>query len=136
MIVAALTIERRTGGFTYMRFSDGFRMKWNEAMSVYITLEQTYMKKVAGLCGTYTSNRDGKCSFALCPNRSAPNETLCLDDLLLPDGSLSASVTNFGNEWRTDSSVSLRGGSRRTDADGIRLDLVRCKSCPRRSVHR
>ena len=29
-----------------------------------------------------------------------------LDDLELPDGSLSTSVTNFGNEWRTDSGVS------------------------------
>jgi hypothetical protein len=29
-----------------------------------------------------------------------------LDDLELPDGSLSNSITNFGNEWRTDSGVS------------------------------
>jgi hypothetical protein len=28
-----------------------------------------------------------------------------LDDLVLPDGSLSTSVTNFANEWRSDSSV-------------------------------
>jgi ATP-dependent protease HslVU (ClpYQ) peptidase subunit len=28
-----------------------------------------------------------------------------LDDLELPDGSLSNSVTNFANEWRTDSTV-------------------------------
>jgi len=29
-----------------------------------------------------------------------------LDDLELPDGSLSNSVTNFANGWRTDSTVS------------------------------
>ena len=29
-----------------------------------------------------------------------------LDDMELPDGSLSNSVTNFANEWRSDSSVS------------------------------
>lgn len=34
------------------------------------------------------------------------NNAHFLDDLELPDGSLSASITNFGNEWRSDSSVS------------------------------
>ncbi|CAF4434294.1 unnamed protein product, partial [Rotaria sp. Silwood2] len=78
-----LTIERRTEDYTYLRYSDGVRCKWDNEMTIYVTVEQTYMKQVKGLCGTYTNKIE--------------------DDLELPDGSLSTSVTNFGNEWRTDS---------------------------------
>ncbi|CAF4424963.1 unnamed protein product, partial [Adineta steineri] len=52
-------------------------------MTIYVTVDQTYMKQVRGLCGTYTNNRD--------------------DDFECPDGSISLSATSFGNEWRTDS---------------------------------
>ncbi|CAF3360715.1 unnamed protein product [Rotaria sp. Silwood1] len=78
-----LTIERRTEDYTYLRYSDGVRCKWDNEMTIYVTVEQTYMKQVKGLCGTYTNKVE--------------------DDLELPDGSLSTSVTNFANEWRTDS---------------------------------
>ncbi|CAF0996864.1 unnamed protein product [Rotaria sordida] len=78
-----LTIERRTEDYTYLRYSDGVRCKWDNDMTIYVTVEQTYMKQVKGLCGTYTNKIE--------------------DDLELPDGSLSTSVTNFANEWRTDS---------------------------------
>ena len=55
----ALTIERRTGDYTYLRYSDGVRCKWDNEMTIYVTVDQTYMKQVTGLCGTYTNNRDG-----------------------------------------------------------------------------
>ncbi|CAF3556554.1 unnamed protein product [Adineta steineri] len=78
-----LTIERRTEDYTYLRYSDGLRCKWDGNMTIYVTVDQTYMKQVRGLCGTYTNNRD--------------------DDFECPDGSISLSATSFGNEWRTDS---------------------------------
>ncbi len=28
-------------------------------MAVYLTIDQTYMKQVTGLCGTYTNKKDG-----------------------------------------------------------------------------
>ena len=104
MISLAVTIERRTEDYTYLRYSDGVRLKWDQGMTVYVTVEQTYMKQVTGLCGTYTNRRNGLeiFSFSLHDDFSL---SLSLDDLELPDGSLSTSVTNFGNEWRRDSGV-------------------------------
>lgn len=58
-IISALTIERRSESFTYLRYSDGVRLKWDDALSVYVTIDQTYMKQVSGLCGTYTNKLDG-----------------------------------------------------------------------------
>ena len=46
--------------YTYLRYSDGVRCKWDGAMAIYVTVEQTYMKLLTGLCGTYTNRRDGK----------------------------------------------------------------------------
>jgi hypothetical protein len=62
----ALTIERRTENYTYLRFSDGVRCKWDNSMTIYVTLEQTYMKQVTGLCGTYTNQLAGKKINYLC----------------------------------------------------------------------
>jgi hypothetical protein len=59
-IYSALTIERRTEDYTYLHYSDGVRFKWDDSMTIYVTVEQTYMKQVTGLCGTYTNKRDGK----------------------------------------------------------------------------
>lgn len=55
----ALTIERRTEDYTYLRYSDGVRCKWNNDMTIYVTVDQTYKKQVAGLCGTYSGKTDG-----------------------------------------------------------------------------
>lgn len=55
-----MTIERRTADYTYLRYSDGVRCKWDDAMSIYVTVDQTYMKQVTGLCGTYTNLISGK----------------------------------------------------------------------------
>ena len=46
--------------YTYLRYSDGVRCKWDAGMAIYVTVEQTYMKLLTGLCGTYTNRRDGK----------------------------------------------------------------------------
>ncbi len=56
----ALTIERRTENYTYLRYSDGVRCKWDDGMTIYVTIDHTYMKQVTGLCGTYTNRIDGK----------------------------------------------------------------------------
>ena len=60
LIFLALTIERRSEDYTYLRYSDGVRCKWDNGMTVYVTVEQTYMKQLTGLCGTYTNRPDGK----------------------------------------------------------------------------
>lgn len=73
-------------------------------MTIYITVEQTYMNQVTGRCGTYTGRTDGK--RLLCGRHCLEAGFPSLDDMELPDGSLSSSVTNFCNEWRTDSGVS------------------------------
>lgn len=59
-IFLALTIERRTENYTYLRYSDGVRCKWDDGMTIYVTVDQTYMKQVTGLCGTYTNRINGK----------------------------------------------------------------------------
>lgn len=59
----ALTIERRSEDFTYLRYSDGVRCKWDNGMNIYITVEETYMKQLSGLCGTYTNKADGENEF-------------------------------------------------------------------------
>jgi hypothetical protein len=56
----ALTIERRTEDYTYLRYSDGVLCKWDNGMTIYVTVDQTYMKQVTGLCGTYTNRIAGK----------------------------------------------------------------------------
>jgi hypothetical protein len=56
----ALTIQRRAENYTYLSFSDGVRCKWNNGMTIYVSLEKTYMKQVTGLCGTYTNQIVGK----------------------------------------------------------------------------
>jgi hypothetical protein len=61
----AITIERRTEDYTYLRYSDGVRCKWDSGMTLYVTVDQTYMKQVTGLCGTYTNRIDGKKEFLL-----------------------------------------------------------------------
>jgi hypothetical protein len=103
----ALTIERRTEDYTYLRYSDGVRCKWDERMTVYVTVEQTYMKQVTGLCGTYTDIQDGEYSVFFDVKRFIRiDHSRGLDDLQVPSGELVKSVTNFANEWRTDSGVS------------------------------
>ncbi len=58
-----MTIERRSETYTYLRYSDGVHCKWDDRMTLYVTVDQTYMKQVTGLCGTYTNKIDGKRSF-------------------------------------------------------------------------
>lgn len=80
----SITIERR-GEYTYLKFSDGVRLKWSaDSLAVFLTIEEQYAKKVAGLCGDYNHE-----------NRR---------DFIMPDGSYGKDAFSFGNSWRTDSS--------------------------------
>jgi hypothetical protein len=79
----ALTIERH-GDYTYLKFSEGVRLKWSsDSMSIFLTVTEEFEKKTVGLCGDYDHD-----------NRK---------DFILQDGSYTSEPSRFGNEWRTDS---------------------------------
>ena len=50
--VSGVTIERR-GNYTYLTYSDGVRVKWDEATVVDLTIDMSFKGKVSGLCGDY-----------------------------------------------------------------------------------
>ncbi|CAF4176668.1 unnamed protein product [Rotaria socialis] len=83
IIVSGVTIERR-GNYTYLTYSDGVRIKWDEATVIDLTVDISFKGKVSGLCGDYDQN---------------PR-----DDLTLFDGTISPSAAVFGNQWRLDKS--------------------------------
>ena len=83
----AIIIER-SEDFTYLSFSDGVKIKWSaDSMSIFLTVEEQYKNKVAGLCGNYNGDTDGS--------------DFLLRDLL----SFTNDSNVFGNAWKTDSSV-------------------------------
>lgn len=53
-----INIERRDS-FTYLRYSDGVRIKWDDSMTVYLTIDQSYKGKSTGLCGFYNNDYEG-----------------------------------------------------------------------------
>lgn len=80
-------IIERKGDYTYLKFSDGVRLKWSsDSLNIFVTVDEQYMSKVSGLCGDYNNNLN--------------------NDLLLPDDSYTNEPSIFGNSWRLDSSVS------------------------------
>lgn len=83
--LTAITIERR-GEYIYLRYSDGVRIKWDNGMGVFITVEDSFMNKVSGLCGDYNLNKT--------------------TEYFMPDGLLARNEVQFANSWRIDSSVS------------------------------
>jgi hypothetical protein len=102
IIVSGVTIERH-GNYTYLTYSDGVRVKWDEATVVDLTVDASFKGQVNGLCGDYdgdsTSLNKVFCFLELL-------NFLCLDDLNLIDGTTSPSASVFGNQWRLDKSVS------------------------------
>lgn len=52
IIVSGVTIERR-GNYTYLTYSDGVRVKWDEATVVDLTIDASFKGRVNGLCGDY-----------------------------------------------------------------------------------
>ena len=51
-VVNGVTIERR-GNYTYLTYSDGVRVKWDEATVVDLTVDISFKGKLNGLCGDY-----------------------------------------------------------------------------------
>lgn len=47
-----INIERRDN-YTYLKYSDGVKMKWDDGMVVYLTLDKSYMGKTSGICGNF-----------------------------------------------------------------------------------
>lgn len=81
----ALWIERK-GEYTYLKFSDGVKVKWSDdSLSVFVTIEEQYIRKVSGLCGNYNQEK--------------------ASDFQLQDGSTTAVSSIFINNWRLDSGV-------------------------------
>lgn len=52
IVVSGVTIERR-GNYTYLTYSDGVRVKWDEATVIDLTIDISFKGRVNGLCGDY-----------------------------------------------------------------------------------
>jgi hypothetical protein len=52
IIVSGVTIERH-GNYTYLTYSDGVRVKWDEATVADLTVDVSFKGRVTGLCGDY-----------------------------------------------------------------------------------
>jgi len=59
IVVSGVTIERR-GNYTYLTYSDGVRVKWDEATVIDLTVDQSFKGKINGLCGDYDDVSTGK----------------------------------------------------------------------------
>ena len=52
IVVSGVTIERH-GNYTYLTYSDGVRVKWDEATVIDLTVDISFKGRVSGLCGDY-----------------------------------------------------------------------------------
>ena len=59
-----INIDRR-GEYTYLKYSDGISMKWDDSMVVYVTIDQSYAEKTSGICGNFNQNNQGTIFFKL-----------------------------------------------------------------------
>lgn len=59
IVVSGVTIERR-GNYTYLTYSDGVRVKWDEATVVDLTIDSSFKGRVNGLCGDYDDDSSSK----------------------------------------------------------------------------
>jgi len=57
-VFSGVTIERR-GNYTYLTYSDGVRVKWDEATVIDVTVDESFKGKVNGLCGDYDGDSKG-----------------------------------------------------------------------------
>ncbi|CAF1170552.1 unnamed protein product, partial [Didymodactylos carnosus] len=83
--VSGVTIERR-GNYTRLVYSDGVRVKWDDATVIDVTVDESFNGQVTGLCGDYNG--------------------VTSDDLTLTDGTVAPTAAVFGNDWRLDTSCS------------------------------
>ncbi len=83
----AIMIESH-GDFYQLRFSDGVSIKWSvDSLTILLTIENQYRSKVLGMCGDYSSFQE--------------------NDMALRDTTTyTTNGYSFGNNWKTDSTVS------------------------------
>jgi von Willebrand factor type D domain len=62
IIISGVTIERH-GNYTYLTYSDGVRVKWDEATVVDLTVDASFKGRVNGLCGDYDQDATSASSF-------------------------------------------------------------------------
>ena len=55
IIVSGVTIERH-GNYTHLTYSDGVKVKWDEATVVALTVDSGFKGRVHGLCGDYNGD--------------------------------------------------------------------------------
>lgn len=65
IIISGVTIERR-GNYTYLTYSDGVRVKWNEATVIDLTIDNSFKGRVNGLCGDYDDNPKSELFYQSC----------------------------------------------------------------------
>jgi hypothetical protein len=58
IVASGINIERR-GNYTYLTYSDGVRVKWDEATVIDVTVDDSFKGKVSGLCGDYDGESAG-----------------------------------------------------------------------------
>ena len=56
IVVSGVTIERH-GNYTYLTYSDGVRVKWDEATVIDLTVDASFKGRVTGLCGDYDGDK-------------------------------------------------------------------------------
>ncbi|KAI3381751.1 hypothetical protein SNEBB_009115 [Seison nebaliae] len=79
-----IVIERSSNEFTYLTYSNGVKLKWNNDLTLYITLENSWVNRVTGLCGNFDKNMG--------------------NDLTLPNGSVEKNLEIFFQSWQTNPS--------------------------------
>lgn len=62
IVVSGVTIEVR-GNYTYLTYSDGVRVKWDEGTVVDVTVDASFKGKVNGLCGNYDGDITSEFNF-------------------------------------------------------------------------
>lgn len=53
-----INIERR-GDYTFLKYSDGLTMKWDDSMVIYVMIDPSYVEKTSGICGNFNQNATG-----------------------------------------------------------------------------
>lgn len=107
IIISGVSIERH-GNYTYLTYSEGVRVKWDEATVIGLTVDVTFKGSMSGLCGDYDGNSTSLFIFTILNKYANPTGFIynfLLDDLRLNDGRIASNPSIFANQWRTDTSV-------------------------------
>ena len=62
---AGLEIQRRDS-FIFLETSLGLKVKWNEDMDLFVTVDEGQQNNVGGLCGNYNGDPTGEWNVVVC----------------------------------------------------------------------